>query len=40
MKKVIELLEEHFGIENATLKKVEGYGSSIHLVIDTPPIAF
>jgi 4-aminobutyrate aminotransferase-like enzyme len=35
MKKVMELLKEHFGIENATLKKVEGYGRSINYRVDT-----
>ena len=35
MKKVMELLKEHFGIENATLKKVEGYGKSVNYQVDT-----
>jgi len=34
MKKVMELLKEHFGIENATLKKVEGYGRSVNHRVD------
>jgi len=35
MKKVMKLLKEHFGIENATLKKVEGYGKSINFQVCT-----
>ena len=35
MKEVIELLKEHFGIENATLRRVEGYGGSINYQVDT-----
>jgi len=34
MKKVAELLKEHFGIEDATLKKLEGYGRSINYQVD------
>ena len=34
MKEVIELLKEHFGIENATLRKIEGYGESINYQVD------
>jgi ethanolamine-phosphate phospho-lyase len=35
MKKVMELLKEDFGIENATLRKVEGYGKSVNYQVDT-----
>ncbi|MCW3985212.1 MAG: phosphotransferase, partial [Candidatus Bathyarchaeota archaeon] len=35
MKKVMELLKEHFGIENATSKKVEGYGKNINFQVCT-----
>jgi len=35
MKKVIELLKKHFGIENAALKKLEGYGRSANYLVET-----
>jgi len=35
MRKVAELLKENFGIEDATLRKLEGYGRSINYQVDT-----
>ena len=35
MKKVAELLKEYFGIEDAALKELEGYGRSINYRVDT-----
>ena len=35
MKKVAQLLKEYFGIEDATLEKLEGYGRSINYQVDT-----
>jgi len=35
MKKVAELLKEYFGIEDATLEKLEGYGRSVNYQVDT-----
>jgi len=35
LKEVIELLKEQFGIENAALKAVEGYGRCVNYQVDT-----
>ena len=35
MKKIVELLKEHYGIEDATPKKIEGYGGSVNYQVDT-----